>query len=113
VDGLTWKDYEAELERKLEDLQARVPRGAYRAQPSRRVYIPKPDGRERPSPCKNSRAFSHEPVSFAFSRPWRVQNRKNREKFRSARSFTKFRRVSTQPRPIAVAALEDKACPRA
>jgi RNA-directed DNA polymerase len=48
VDGLTWNDYEAELERKLEDLQARVQRGAYRAQPSRRVYIPKPDGRERP-----------------------------------------------------------------
>ncbi len=48
VDGLTWKDYEAELERKLEDLQARVRRGAYRAQPSRRVYVPKPDGRERP-----------------------------------------------------------------
>jgi RNA-directed DNA polymerase len=48
VDGLTWKDYEAELERKLEDLHERVQRGAYRAQPSRRVYIPKPDGRERP-----------------------------------------------------------------
>jgi RNA-directed DNA polymerase len=48
VDGLTWKDYEAELERKLEDLQARVQRGAYRTQPSRRAYIPKPDGRERP-----------------------------------------------------------------
>jgi RNA-directed DNA polymerase len=48
VDGLTWKDYEADLERKLEDLHARVHRGAYRAQPSRRVYIPKPDGRERP-----------------------------------------------------------------
>jgi RNA-directed DNA polymerase len=48
VDGLTWKDYEADLERKLEELHARVQRGAYRAQPSRRVYIPKPDGRERP-----------------------------------------------------------------
>jgi len=48
VDGLTWKGYEAELERKLEDLHARVQRGAYRAQPSRRVFIPKPDGRERP-----------------------------------------------------------------
>ena len=48
VDGLTWKDYEADLERKLEDLHARVHRGAYRPQPSRRVYIPKPDGGERP-----------------------------------------------------------------
>ncbi len=48
VDGLSWKTYEADLERNLEDLHARVQRGAYRAQPSRRVYIPKPDGRERP-----------------------------------------------------------------
>jgi RNA-directed DNA polymerase len=48
VDRLTWKDYEADLERKLEDLHARVQRGAYRALPSRRVYIPKPDGRQRP-----------------------------------------------------------------
>src|SRR5258708_9850925 len=48
VDGLTWKDYEQNLERNLEDLHARVHRGAYRPQPSRRVYIPKPDGRERP-----------------------------------------------------------------
>ena len=44
VDGLTWQDYEADLERRLEDLHARVQRGAYRAQPSRRRYIPKPDG---------------------------------------------------------------------
>jgi group II intron reverse transcriptase/maturase len=48
VDGLTWQDYEVDLKRKLEDLHARVHRGAYRPQPSRRVYIPKPDGRERP-----------------------------------------------------------------
>src|ERR1700686_1433284 len=48
VDGLRWQDYEADLERNLEDLHARVHRGAYRAQPSRRVYIPKPDGRQRP-----------------------------------------------------------------
>ena len=48
VDGVTWEDYESDLERKLEDLHARVHRGAYRAQPSRRVYIPKPDGRQRP-----------------------------------------------------------------
>ena len=48
VDGLAWKDYEPDLERKLADLHARVHRGAYRALPSRRVYIPKPDGRQRP-----------------------------------------------------------------
>jgi group II intron reverse transcriptase/maturase len=48
VDGLTWQDYDANLECNLEDLHARVHRGAYRAQPSRRVYIPKPDGRQRP-----------------------------------------------------------------
>jgi group II intron reverse transcriptase/maturase len=48
VDRLTWKDYEADLERRLEDLHGRVQRGAYRALPSRRVYIPKPDGRQRP-----------------------------------------------------------------
>jgi RNA-directed DNA polymerase len=48
VDRLTWMDYEADLERKLEDLHDQVQRGAYRALPSRRVYIPKPDGRQRP-----------------------------------------------------------------
>ena len=48
VDGLACKDYEQHLERNLEDLHARVHRGAYRALPSRRVYIPKPDGRQRP-----------------------------------------------------------------
>lgn len=62
VDGLTWQDYKADFDRRIEDLHARVQRGAYRAQPSRRRYIPKPDGRQR---------------------------------------------------PLAVAALEDKACPRA
>jgi group II intron reverse transcriptase/maturase len=48
VDGLTWRDYEQNLERNLEDLHPRVRRGAYRALPARRVYIPKPDGRQRP-----------------------------------------------------------------
>jgi group II intron reverse transcriptase/maturase len=48
VDGLTWRDYEADLDHKLEDLHARVHRGAYRALPSRRRYIPKADGRQRP-----------------------------------------------------------------
>ena len=48
MDRLTWKDYEVNLERNIEDLHDRVQRGAYRALPSRRVYIPKPDGRQRP-----------------------------------------------------------------
>jgi RNA-directed DNA polymerase len=48
VDGVTWDDYEADLHSNLQDLHSRVHRGAYRAQPSRRKYIPKPDGRQRP-----------------------------------------------------------------
>ena len=48
VDGMTWETCEADLGRRLEDLHSRVHRGAYRALPSRRVYIPKPDGRQRP-----------------------------------------------------------------
>jgi RNA-directed DNA polymerase len=48
VDGVTWRDYGQDLEARLADLHARVHRGAYRALPSRRQYIPKPDGRQRP-----------------------------------------------------------------
>ncbi len=48
VDGMTWQEYETGLEDRLVDLHSRVHRGAYRAQPSRRVYIPKADGRQRP-----------------------------------------------------------------
>jgi RNA-directed DNA polymerase len=48
VDGVTWQEYEAGLEDRLVDLHSRVHRGVYRAQPSRRVYIPKADGRQRP-----------------------------------------------------------------
>jgi len=48
VDGVTWHEYEIGLEDRLADLHSRVHRGAYRAQPSRRVYIPKADGRQRP-----------------------------------------------------------------
>jgi len=48
VDGVTWREYEDGLEDRLHDLHGRVHRGAYRAQPSRRVYIPKADGRQRP-----------------------------------------------------------------
>lgn len=48
VDGLTWSDYGADLEGNLTSLHDRVHRGVYRALPSRRRYIPKPDGRQRP-----------------------------------------------------------------
>ena len=48
VDGVTWQEYEADLGRRLIDLHGRIHRGAYRPQPSRRTYIPKADGRQRP-----------------------------------------------------------------
>ena len=48
VDGMTWRTYEADLDQNLAALHDKVHRGAYRAQPSRRRYIPKPDGRQRP-----------------------------------------------------------------
>jgi RNA-directed DNA polymerase len=48
VDGVTWVEYGLDLEENLRDLHARVHRGSYRARPSRRAYIPKPDGRLRP-----------------------------------------------------------------
>src|SRR5208337_25781 len=48
VDGVTWQEYETGLEGRLVDLHSRVHRGAYRALPSRRAYIPKGDGRQRP-----------------------------------------------------------------
>src|ERR1700731_3631202 len=48
VDRLTWTDYAANRESNLEDLHDRVQRGAYRALPSRRVYIPKPGGPRPP-----------------------------------------------------------------
>ena len=48
VDGVTWQDYEQDVKARIADLHGRVHRGAYRASPSRRVWIPKPDGRQRP-----------------------------------------------------------------
>jgi len=48
VDGQTWQQYGRDLEANLQDLSARLKRGAYRAKPARRAYIPKPDGRQRP-----------------------------------------------------------------
>lgn len=48
IDGMTWETYEEDLDHRIEDLHARVKAGAYRAQPSRRSYIPKEDGSKRP-----------------------------------------------------------------
>jgi RNA-directed DNA polymerase len=48
VDGVRWAEYGEGLEERLADLKDRIHRGAYRAQPSRRIYIPKADGRQRP-----------------------------------------------------------------
>ena len=47
ADGVTWQHYGQELEVKLQDLSERLARGAYRATPVRRVYVPKADGRLR------------------------------------------------------------------
>jgi RNA-directed DNA polymerase len=63
VDGVTGQEYETGLEGRLADLHSRVHRGAYRAQPSRRVYIPKLDGRQRPLGV----AALEDKV---FNRPW-------------------------------------------
>ena len=48
IDGITWEDYGLDAESRLVDLHERIHRGAYRAQPSRRVMIPKADGKQRP-----------------------------------------------------------------
>jgi RNA-directed DNA polymerase len=48
VDGETWEVYAADLDPRIEDLHSRLHRGAYRAQPARRRFIPKPDGSQRP-----------------------------------------------------------------
>jgi RNA-directed DNA polymerase len=48
IDGVTWQEYESGLEDRLVDLHNRVHRGTYRAKPSRRVFVPKADGRQRP-----------------------------------------------------------------
>jgi retron-type reverse transcriptase len=59
VDGETWRHYGEDLEGNLQDLAARLKRGAYRAQPVRRAYILKADGRQRPLgiPARNNHAM--------------------------------------------------------
>jgi hypothetical protein len=66
VDGLTWDAYEADFDRRIEDLHARVHSGAYRALPSRRVYIPKPDGRQRPlAHTRRTALLANQPLGSA------------------------------------------------
>jgi len=48
VDGIMWQEYGTDLDEKLADLHSRIHRGTYRAQPSKRAYIAKADGRQRP-----------------------------------------------------------------
>jgi hypothetical protein len=48
VDGITWRQYEADSEDRLRTLHRRIHDGSYRAKPSKRAYIPKADGRQRP-----------------------------------------------------------------
>jgi Retron-type reverse transcriptase len=48
VDGMTWQEYGGNLEERLADLHGRIHSGGYHAKPSRRVWIPKADGRQRP-----------------------------------------------------------------
>jgi RNA-directed DNA polymerase len=48
IDGVTWHSYSVQLDERIADLHGRVHRGAYRAKPSRRVFIPKTDGTQRP-----------------------------------------------------------------
>jgi group II intron reverse transcriptase/maturase len=48
VDGMTWREYGRRLEERIDDLHGRIHRGAYRAQPSKRAWILKADGRQRP-----------------------------------------------------------------
>jgi RNA-directed DNA polymerase len=58
VDGTTWREYETDLEARLTHLHDRLHQGTYRAQPSRRAYIPKADGRQRPWALPPSRTKS-------------------------------------------------------
>ena len=64
VDGVTWREYEEGLEDRLADLKDRIRRGAYRAQPSRRIYIPKADAPATPE------AGSRPWRTRSFNRPW-------------------------------------------
>jgi hypothetical protein len=55
VDGVAWREYRGILHERVRELHRKIHAGAYRAQPSRRVYIPKADGRQRPLPHTSER----------------------------------------------------------
>src|SRR5213083_2566095 len=77
VDGVTWEGYAADLDRNLTDLHARVHRGAYRALPSRRRYIPKADGKQRPLGIAaiEDKIYEAEFLGFSYGfRPGRSQH---------------------------------------
>src|ERR1019366_8127187 len=71
VDGMTWKEYGEDLEARLADLHGRIHRGAYRAQPSRRTWIDKTDGRQRPLgiAAQEDKVFQHA-VGKVLSQIW-------------------------------------------
>jgi hypothetical protein len=69
VDGVTWSDYEVNVEANIKDLHDRIHRGAYRAKPSRRVWIPKPDGRQRPLGVVTDASGTHTDACFGLRVP--------------------------------------------
>ena len=76
VDGITWHEYERDVEVHIANLHSRIHRGAYRAKPSRRVWIPKSDGRKRPLgiaslPWSSRRCPGHRVAALVIaSLPW-------------------------------------------
>ena len=72
VDGITWHEYGQDLEENLQDLYARVHDGSYRAKPSLRVFIPKPDGRQRSPVTRAADTAAIARRKSTPSRCWRV-----------------------------------------
>ena len=73
VDEVTWRQYGEGLEDRLKDLHSRVHKGKYRAQPSKRTYIPKPDGRQRPLGIATMGSYctSYNRLSEGWELSWR------------------------------------------
>ena len=72
VDGKTWAQYGQELESNLQELSGRLVRGGYHAQPVRRKYIPKADGRQRPlgiPMCRPHCLSLQRPLALGWARP--------------------------------------------
>jgi len=87
VDGMTWEEYGEGLEGRLAELHGRIHRGAYRAKPSRRVWIPKADGRQRPLgiAALEDKIVQHA-VGTVLSRIWEEDFKGFSYGFRSGRS---------------------------